>query len=685
MMPSGMMPGGGGNTADAAPVSSSYLTIDPNLKAILDQVEKIDKKEGQALLLSLALKSSLLTVDNVKGSASQMGEFLTQARLGIFKSNVKAFGVSVTELSESKFSQTRALCTKDEKIVPEAQKLVSEDLVKEFARENLDMLSKTPTGRGNFPGMPGMPGMAPGMPGMAPGMQMPPGMQPPNGGFPQPGAGGPQPANAPPNMQPPGGFQGMQPPGGFPGMPGMQPPGGAEEKKEEKGKDGDYLVWTKDKVVAMGINRNIQTERYQLMARMLEEMCKKLRADADMCDNHSRIHELAAATQEFLKKEGHFPRGAMPRSPSADRVIDWRPDQRLSWMVELLPYVANGEFTDLRKRIEESSSWNDPPLNQYVGTTVIPQFLAPLPADKREGYYIQYPGEKTMPLAATHFVGMAGVGLDAAEYRAGDAATAKLQGIFGYDRETKADDIKDGLNQTILLIQVPPEPKSPWIAGGGSTVRGVSTDLDCVQPFVCTKYEGKDGTFAIMADGKVRFIPASIDPKTFQALCTIAGGEKIKDLDAIAPEVPAPEEAAAPELKAEQPAPPAAQPQPQAPEKAAPDPRDRLSPAARTNQLKQIGLAYHSYVDTNRKAPAKIEDLAPFYENDAKITAAVKDGTFVVIWNSTFQNMTAGTSNTILGYEKDAKEKGGLVLMADGSVKTLTDKQFKAATLASGK
>ncbi len=343
----------------------------------------------------------------------------------------------------------------------------------------------------------------------------------------------------------------------------MQPPGANgdnEEKKEEKGKDGDYLIWTKDTVVAAGINQNLQTQRYQDLSRNLEELCKGFRANADMSDNRSRIHELAAAMQEYLKKEGHFPRGALPRAPSSDRIIDWRPDQRLSWMVELLPYVADGEFRDVRKRIEDSSSWDDPPLNIYVATTVIPQFLAPLPPDKQGGYYIHYPGMTGLPLAATHFVGMAGVGLDAAEYRPGDAATAKLRGIFSYDHETKADDIKDGLSQTILLLQVPPEPKSPWIAGGGSTVRGVSTDRDCMQPFVSTKYQGKDGTFALMADGKVRFIPATIDPKTFQAMCTIAGGEKIKDLDAVAPEVPAPEDAAQPELKAEQPALPVPQP-----------------------------------------------------------------------------------------------------------------------------
>ena len=68
---------------------------------------------------------------------------------------------------------------------------------------------------------------------------------------------------------------------------------------------------------------------------------------------------------------------------------------------------------------------------------------------------------------------------------------------------------------------------TPWLAGGGATVRGVSDGPDAVKPFVCTEYQGKRGTFAVMGDGKVRFIPETIDPKIFRTLCLIAGGEKI--------------------------------------------------------------------------------------------------------------------------------------------------------------
>jgi hypothetical protein len=114
---------------------------------------------------------------------------------------------------------------------------------------------------------------------------------------------------------------------------------------------------------------------------------------------------------------------------------------------------------------------------------------------------------------------------------------AKKLGVFGYDRVTKLDDIKDGLEQTIVAIQVPTEVKSAWLAGGGSTIRGVP-ETDPVLPFVCTEYNGKPGTFAIMADGKVRFIAKDMNPDTFKALCTINGSDTITDLDAVAPVVP---------------------------------------------------------------------------------------------------------------------------------------------------
>jgi hypothetical protein len=96
---------------------------------------------------------------------------------------------------------------------------------------------------------------------------------------------------------------------------------------------------------------------------------------------------------------------------------------------------------------------------------------------------------------------------------------------------TTLSQITDGLENTIAVLQIPPDFKTPWLAGGGSTIRGVP-ETDSIRPFVCTEYQGKRGTFAIMANCDVRFLPEGIPDTDFKALCTIAGGEKV-DVDRV--------------------------------------------------------------------------------------------------------------------------------------------------------
>jgi len=158
---------------------------------------------------------------------------------------------------------------------------------------------------------------------------------------------------------------------------------------------------------------------------------------------------------------------------------------------------------------------------------------------------VQYPNVEP-PVAATTWVGIAGVGYDAAE----DTTPAEKRGVFGYDRVTKKGDVKD-LSQTIVLLMVPSEGAGPWMAGGGSTVRGVADkdedDKHPITPFLCMTYQsrsdrtkhldGKKGTLAIMGDGKVRFIPETMSADLFRGLCTIASGKKTDKLDAEAPVV----------------------------------------------------------------------------------------------------------------------------------------------------
>ncbi len=187
--------------------------------------------------------------------------------------------------------------------------------------------------------------------------------------------------------------------------------------------------------------------------------------------------------------------------------------RRFSWFVHILPYIGRQNLHD---SLDLQKPWSDP-VNIRAAMTVIDEFLDPR-VPVRRGQSDPYLG-----LALTHFVGMAGVGYDAPRL----PADHPRAGIFGYDRTTKASDIKDGSSHTILLIEVY-DVYGPWAVGGGASVRPAQR-----APYICvTGAFGSpgdpEGVYVLMADGSVRFLSKSIDSKVFEALCTIAGGERVE-------------------------------------------------------------------------------------------------------------------------------------------------------------
>jgi type II secretory pathway pseudopilin PulG len=181
------------------------------------------------------------------------------------------------------------------------------------------------------------------------------------------------------------------------------------------------------------------------------------------------------------------------------------PEERLSWMVALLPYL---EQDPLYRRFD--------PTKGYVGNlpaaqTSVKTFLCPAsePASKLE--------------AVTTYIAMSGIGRDAAEQAAGAAGN----GFMGYDRKTSIVMIKDGLSNTIALAETG-SGIGPWARGGASGLRGFDpADLPL-------HGEGRPfggppkGLNLAMADGSVRLISPSIDPKVLAAAITIAGGESFE-------------------------------------------------------------------------------------------------------------------------------------------------------------
>jgi hypothetical protein len=584
--PGGGMYGPQGGTAANAPAkaSGSWLTIKPSMKVVLDEID--DPKDPPVLLVA---GDPIANPDLVAPPGSAEGMSAMQM-IALSASEIDGVGLSVQQLEENRVTaQLGITCKSDtaaksletgvQPLVPLLAKAMGD-----FLKVDVAVLGGTGAGSGSpFPGG-GMygPGMQGGPPGRGPmgggGQPTPPGGK--MGGLPG-GAEAPGAAGGPAGPGGPGGAAG---PGGAPMSPRPMPggaggptygpggaggpaygPGGAQPGTTSGEKPSSWVrLQLQGKTVVFAADLALHGAAADKIRQGADHLVVLVKGRADM-DGRSHLPELAAGLKSYADKTGHFPRGTVDRPAAVDRAgLPWRPDQRVSWVPEVLPYLGDGTFATVARQVKPDKSWDDEE-NRLAAETLIPDLLAH--DAPQHSWWVRYPGLQ-LPVGATHFVGVAGVGLDAAEYSASDPAVAGKLGVFGYDRETRLADIKDGPEQTIALLQVPPTYNTCWLAGGGSTVRGVP-EVDSVRPFVCAKYNGKRGTFAVMADGKVRFIPETISDKDFQALCTINGGDKV-DVDKIAPVVPA--EGLKPELKAEAPAAPArtATTAPAAPATAAP-------------------------------------------------------------------------------------------------------------------
>ena len=116
----------------------------------------------------------------------------------------------------------------------------------------------------------------------------------------------------------------------------------------------------------------------------------------------------------------------------------------------------------------------------------------------------------------THYVGIAGLGDDAATLPAGNPgpASSGTTGIIGLD------DITAGAGNTFLATETTVD-NGPWAAGGPSTIRTVDPDqmlyIGPGRPFGGCHRDGRhDVLTAAYADASVRFISAAIKPAIFQ-------------------------------------------------------------------------------------------------------------------------------------------------------------------------
>ena len=238
---------------------------------------------------------------------------------------------------------------------------------------------------------------------------------------------------------------------------------------------------------------------------------RRVREPAERAKCQNNLMQLMVAMHTF-ESTGRPPTGS-PNSRS-ERLFPpgcigpgATPEERLSWMVALLPYLEQGSLY-LQFDLETGYAENHP-----VSEVKIKTFLCPASKEAATGD------------AVTHYVAMSGIGHDAAGRPAGAAGN----GFMGYDRLTSVRMIEDGTSNTIALIETR-SGLGPWARGGASTLRGFDP-ADVPLHGDNRPFGGhSDRMHAAMADGSVRFILSSIDPKRLAAAITIAGGEPV-DLD----------------------------------------------------------------------------------------------------------------------------------------------------------
>jgi Protein of unknown function (DUF1559) len=217
----------------------------------------------------------------------------------------------------------------------------------------------------------------------------------------------------------------------------------------------------------------------------------------------SNIRGLLFAIQGYESNQHVFPKGTWPNPSLA-------PGDRLSWYVGISPYL---DYQGLWDSIDRTQAWD------AISNSRVASLHLGLKCPSAAPSAVSPPSG----LAPTSYIGIAGLGMDAPLLPTSDPRA----GVFGYDRQTTRTDIKDGFATTMLIAETG-QVRDSWLAGGPATIRGLDPSR---QPYLGPgrQFGGHHrGRCCIaMVDGSVRFVIDSIDPKVFEALSTIAGGETV--------------------------------------------------------------------------------------------------------------------------------------------------------------
>jgi hypothetical protein len=204
---------------------------------------------------------------------------------------------------------------------------------------------------------------------------------------------------------------------------------------------------------------------------------------------------------------------------------DLPPERRLSWYVPVFPFI---EESQVYKQFDQTAAADDD-RNRDATSHRFRNFVCP-----SSGEYDRDDKVWKSPTPVTHYVGVAGVGADAATLPVGHPRA----GAFGYDRRAALpDDFPDGLSNTLFLIETGLNP-GHWAFGGTATVRavepGAAPYIGRGRPFGGFHANGwslwretESVCNAVMADASLRTLRSTVAPEVLEALATAGGKEPL--------------------------------------------------------------------------------------------------------------------------------------------------------------
>jgi prepilin-type processing-associated H-X9-DG protein len=226
----------------------------------------------------------------------------------------------------------------------------------------------------------------------------------------------------------------------------------------------------------------------------------------ECADNFRQIGR--AVTLEYIHNDKRFPGSALP-NPALP------PEQRLSWLAGLLPYLdqqkdGSGRWESLADGLDLRQGWEGP-ANRPALSTNVSRFLCP-----------SHPSfDPRVTRGLTTYVGITGIGPDAVWYPKDNPQA----GFFGYERVIGEEDLGGGLSYTLVATETTLH-NGPWLAANESTLRGLDRQA---APYIGPgrQFGGchPKGLNLLFADGSCRFYNSSVENQAFERMIPLVRGQ----------------------------------------------------------------------------------------------------------------------------------------------------------------